>query len=57
MLHATFDEYSIVHTFEIYDGNHVNRIADRLTNNVLPFFGKNLGSGRLVKPERARSAQ
>ena len=57
LLHATFDEYSIVHTFEIYDGNHVNRIADRLTNNVLPFFGKNLGSGRLVKPERARSAQ
>jgi len=42
LLHAMFDEYSIVHTFEIYDGNHLNRIDDRLTGNVLPFFGKNL---------------
>jgi S-formylglutathione hydrolase len=34
--------YEIPHTFETYDGTHVNRIGVRLETKVLPFFGTNL---------------
>ena len=30
------------HTFETYDGDHVNRVADRMEKNVLPFFSNQL---------------
>jgi S-formylglutathione hydrolase len=36
--------YGIPHTYETYDGDHVNRIGLRLETKVLPFFGKNLSS-------------
>jgi enterochelin esterase-like enzyme len=32
----------IGHTFEIYDGDHINRIAERFESKVLPFFSNNL---------------
>lgn len=32
----------IVHTFEIYEGTHVSRIAERLELKTLPFFSKEL---------------
>jgi enterochelin esterase-like enzyme len=32
----------ISHDFEIYQGDHVNRIAERMQNWVLPFFSKHL---------------
>jgi len=32
------NHYRIHHVFEIYDGNHINRIAERLETKVLPFF-------------------
>jgi enterochelin esterase-like enzyme len=35
-------DYGIQHEFEIYDGDHVNRIATRLETKVLPFFAANL---------------
>ena len=35
----------IRHTFEIYEGNHVNHIADRVETKVLPFFSNNLAFG------------
>ena len=28
--------------FEVYDGDHTNRLAFRMQDNVLPFFGRNL---------------
>ncbi len=34
--------YGIAHTYETYDGDHVNGIGMRLENRVLPFFSKNL---------------
>jgi S-formylglutathione hydrolase len=34
--------YGIAHTTEIYPGNHVNRIEERLQSKVLPFFGGHL---------------
>jgi len=41
-LDKIFNDYKLDHTFEIYDGDHVNRIAERIESKVLPFFTKNL---------------
>jgi|SRR5882672_624879 len=41
-LHGLLDEYSIPHNYEIYPGDHINRIGTRLTTTVLPFFGARL---------------
>ncbi len=41
-LHDAMDRYGIAHTFEIYDGDHVNRIGVRFQEQVLPFFGRSL---------------
>ncbi len=34
--------FGIPHTFETYEGNHNNHLADRIEGKVLPFFSKNL---------------
>jgi S-formylglutathione hydrolase len=34
--------YGIAHEYEIYHGDHLNRIAERLEKKVLPFFSKHL---------------
>lgn len=41
--------YSIKHTSEIYPGNHVNHIADRVERKVMPFFSENLEFGKWKK--------
>lgn len=41
-LHDVLDAYGIKHTFEMYAGDHTNRLGDRFQNHVLPFFGANL---------------
>ncbi len=41
-LDAILNNYKLKHTFEIYDGDHVNHIADRIAEKMLPFFSKNL---------------
>lgn len=33
---------SVNHTFETYEGDHMNHIADRVEQNVLPFFSSHL---------------
>ncbi|MEZ5356461.1 MAG: alpha/beta fold hydrolase [Bryobacteraceae bacterium] len=38
--HRIFERYGLVHTFEVYDGDHLNRIADRIETKVMPFFSK-----------------
>jgi S-formylglutathione hydrolase FrmB len=42
----TLDEllgrYEVAHTSEIYEGNHVNRIAERIETRTVPFFRANL---------------
>jgi hypothetical protein len=35
-------DYKIEHTFEIYDGNHTNHVAERIETEALPFFSQNL---------------
>jgi hypothetical protein len=34
--------YGLAHTFEIYEGNHVDHIGERMTSYTLPFFVRNL---------------
>jgi hypothetical protein len=41
--------FGITHTFETYEGDHVNRIAERLEVAVLPFFSNNLSYAPLKR--------
>ncbi|HEY1949229.1 MAG TPA: alpha/beta hydrolase-fold protein [Bryobacteraceae bacterium] len=41
-LNKILTSYGIVHTYETYDGNHIDHIAERLEKNALPFFSQNL---------------
>jgi S-formylglutathione hydrolase FrmB len=34
--------FGITHTFETYEGDHGNKVPERLEHHVLPFFSKNL---------------
>ncbi|HEY4089363.1 MAG TPA: alpha/beta fold hydrolase [Bryobacteraceae bacterium] len=45
-LHDVLDKYGIANSFEIYSGTHTSAVADRFQNHVMPFFSKNLCSGR-----------
>jgi enterochelin esterase-like enzyme len=42
ILDAILSRYGIAHSFEIYGGDHLNHIAERIETKVLPFFTKNL---------------
>ncbi len=42
VLDQVLTQYDIRHTFELYQGNHVNRIAERVETKVLPFFSSHL---------------
>jgi S-formylglutathione hydrolase len=42
VLDRILSDYGIAHTVEIYEGDHVNRIEQRLEMKVLPFFGQQL---------------
>ena len=43
-LDTMLTSYGLPHVFEIYDGNHVNHIANRVEQRVLPFFASNLAA-------------
>jgi enterochelin esterase-like enzyme len=45
-LHEILDSYGIANSFEIYPGTHTSAVAIRFQNFVVPFFGKNLCSGK-----------
>jgi S-formylglutathione hydrolase len=34
--------FGVAHTYETYEGDHGNRIPQRLEEKVLPFFSKQL---------------
>ncbi len=42
VLHRTLEDYGIANTLEIYAGDHVSGVADRMQKHVLPFFSRNL---------------
>jgi S-formylglutathione hydrolase len=42
ILDEALNAYGVPHLFEIYSGDHLNHIADRIETKVLSFFSKNL---------------
>jgi enterochelin esterase-like enzyme len=43
-LHEAMTRLHIPHGYEEYDGDHTNKVGERIEKNVLPFFSKNLAS-------------
>lgn len=43
-LHEAMVRLSIPHAFEAYDGDHSDKVNERLERNLLPFFSKNLAA-------------
>ncbi|TNF40534.1 MAG: esterase [Cytophagales bacterium] len=41
-LHEVLDSYQIKHFYESYEGDHINRIAERIQTKALPFFSEYL---------------
>jgi hypothetical protein len=41
-LHEVLDTYGIANGFEVYQGTHTSRVADRFQNHVMKFFSQNL---------------
>lgn len=41
-LHELLMSYGIEHEYESYEGDHLNRIGERIQNKVLPFFSRHL---------------
>lgn len=41
-LHEVLDRYGISNSFDVYKGDHTNRVAWRFQDHVLPFFSRNL---------------
>jgi enterochelin esterase-like enzyme len=41
-LDKVLTSYGIAHQFEIYEGDHINHIEDRIETKVVPFFSRNL---------------
>jgi enterochelin esterase-like enzyme len=40
-----FTDYGIKHEFQTYEGDHTNKVPERIGTTMLPFFSKNLASG------------
>ena len=58
-----FRDYGIEHSFEIYDGDHSNRIPERMETKMIPFFSKTCcfrknsnSSGKALRYLTCRSA-
>src|SRR5690606_16056023 len=41
-LHELLEAYQVPHQYESYEGDHLNRIAQRIQTKALPFFSENL---------------
>jgi S-formylglutathione hydrolase len=42
VLDKELNKYGVKHDFEVYEGNHTNKVAERIRVKMLPFFSKNL---------------
>jgi S-formylglutathione hydrolase len=43
-LHEALTRLYVPHYYEEYEGDHTNKVRERIERNVLPFFSKNLAS-------------
>ena len=53
-LEEELTRFGIAHTYAEYDGDHTNRIAERIEQHVLPFFSSNLSSTAKVPASTRR---
>jgi S-formylglutathione hydrolase FrmB len=53
-LEQAMTRFGIAHSYEEYDGDHTNRVADRIENHVLPFFSDHLAFSAKTAPATAR---
>ena len=44
-LEEMLTSYGVVHTYEEYEGDHTNRVFERVEKNLLPYFSKELSFG------------
>ena len=44
VLDKNLNDYGVKHDFEIYKGDHLNRIAERIELKMVPFFTKALAA-------------
>ena len=42
VLDGELNKYGISHMFELYEGDHTNRVAERIGGKMLQFFSDNL---------------
>jgi enterochelin esterase-like enzyme len=56
-LHEVLTTYDLPHFFEIYEGDHLNRIADRIETKVVPMFSKLFEAVRQTSGNRRPAAQ
>jgi enterochelin esterase-like enzyme len=42
ILEQTLTRFGVKHTYEEYEGDHTNKVFERIEKNLLPFFSKNL---------------
>jgi len=43
-LHAALTRLRVPHSYEEYDGDHTNRVRERIESQVLPFFARHLAA-------------
>jgi S-formylglutathione hydrolase len=55
VLSETMTRYGIEHSWETYEGDHINRITQRWEGSVLPFFSEHLLHLRCVEPTESQS--
>ena len=41
-IHTEFDRFGVAHEWKIFEGDHGNRVHDRVRTELLPFFGAHL---------------
>jgi len=41
-LAQALSDFGVTHTFETYEGDHTNKVTERIEQSVLPFFSTNL---------------
>jgi enterochelin esterase-like enzyme len=39
-LDSTLNQYGLKHDFEVYEGDHLNRVGERIAQKMLPFFSE-----------------
>ena len=42
VLDSELNKYGVKHFFEVYEGDHINHVADRIEKKMLEFFSDNL---------------